>query len=212
MKIEVDLSNIHPQVREHFPDFDYHTPAHPELLDMRRPDNITGHWQRTFSVYWALKQCLSTGKVGLDIGSGGCITPYTIGMDRYVGEHPFYGGTCRPTMRCCGEDLSVFSSDIFPLVLSNHSIEHMEVTGDAGVVCMLREHWLRVLEPGGILAMIVPDNAHCDVLAIDKSHFHAWTANEFRHNIVGHLCDLVAVLEYNAFCTYHSFECVLQKR
>lgn len=207
-KKTVNLPWLHPEVLECIPDFDYLHPKHPELCDMSRTDNVVGQQQRAFSVWWALDQCLPTGRPGLDIGSGSEITPWTIGIDQYRGEHPVYTGLCLPTIVCRGEDLSMFGDAFFTLVLSNHSIEHME--GD--IVSMLRCQWLRVLEPGRYLAMVVPDNAYFDVLACDPSHVNAWTAVEFEEQIITPLLDIVEVREFDTLNNNFSFNVVLRKK
>lgn len=207
-KVELNLPWLFPEARACFPDFDYHKPLHPELCDMSRPDNIVGEQQRAFSVWWAMDQCLASGRIGIDIGSASEVTPWTIGIDYYRGEeHPIYGGVCEPTLVCDGENLSMFADDFFTLVIANHSLEHMK--GD--IVELLRTQWLRVLEPSRYLVMIIPSNEYFDVLAADPSHVNAWTAAEFQEEIIKPLLDMVRVREFNTLNNNFSFDVVLRK-
>jgi hypothetical protein len=194
---------------EHFPAYDYHQPRQPERRDFRRPDNITGHQQRAFNVWWAIQQCYYTGGVGLEIGSGGVHTPWCLSTDAYAtDEHPFYGGACRPHMVVPGDDLSVFGDESFSLILGNHVVEH--IPGD---VCdIFRKHWLRVLKPGGVLAVILPDQRYVNVLGIDKDHKHNWKAPEFLEAIIDPLLDIADLVEFDTLENRFSYNAVLRKK
>lgn len=193
---------------EFFPDYDYRRPKQPERVTYSRPDNITGHQQRAFNVWWAIEQCWRTGGVGLEIGSGGTHTPWCLSTDAYATDaHPFYGGGCHPHMVLSGDVRLPFENDSFQLVLANHVVEHL-----AGNV---REHlrdWLRVLKPGGVIAVVLPDQAFVDVLAIDKDHKHAWTAGQFLDQILEFFYDVASLEEFDTFKNNFSFNAVLRKR
>jgi hypothetical protein len=195
---------------EFFDAYDYRRPLVEESrLDYRLPDNVVGHQQRCVNVWWAIEQCWRTGGVGLEVGSGGVHTPWCLSTDGYSGEsHPTYGGTCRPHMVAPGEDLSVFADGSFSLVLGNHVVEHLD--GDAAEI--LRAHWLRVLRPGGILAVVLPDQEHVDVMRIDASHRHAWTAAEFLDRVVGRLLDVGEIIEFDTLQNHFSYQAVLRRR
>lgn len=192
---------------EHFPDYDYRRPNQPERRDFSRPDNITGHQQRAFNVWWAIEQCWKTGGVGLELGSGGVHTPWCLSTDAYAtSDHPVYGGACRPHMALSAHQRLPFEDGSFSLVLANHVVEHLP--GD--VPSILRD-WLRVLKSGGVLAVVLPDQTFVDVLAIDKDHKHAWTAEQFGH-LLAQFLDVAAIVEFNHFDNKFSFEAVMRKR
>ncbi len=194
---------------EHFPNYDYNRAKQPERVVFSRPDNVTGHQQRAFNIFWAIEQCWKTGGVGLEIGSGGVHTPWCLSTDAYsTDSHPIYGGGCRPHMVVPGHDLSVFSDNSFSLILANHVVEHLP--GDVAQV--FREHWLRVLKPGGVLAVILPDQTYVDVLAIDRDHKHAWTAAQFRDQVIGQITDLVHEVEWDTLKNNFSYNAVVRKR
>src|SRR6266702_5853846 len=219
-KAELSMSSkypFHEEVQKYFPDFDYTKPAgDPNVLcDMSHPENKVGHQQRAFSVFWALKQC-GPLDLGLDLGSHRGLTPYCIHVDRYydnANEHPFYGGKAPADVIADANSLSAFPSNTFPLVMSSHSLEHMGTTGDdKDIAHLLAAHWVRVLRPGGVLAMIIPDNDAFDVLPSDKDHKHAWGASDFEARILDRVSDLVEVVEFNTFKNMFSFDVVLRKR
>lgn len=193
---------------DYFPEYDYRRPNQPERLDYSRPDNITEYQQRTFNVWWAIQQCGKTGNVGLEIGSGGKHTPWCLSTDLYsTDSHPIYGSACHPHMIVDGAKTLPFKSEIFSLVLANHVVEHLE--GDTKKI--LRE-WLRVLKPNGVIAAVLPDQQYNDVLAIDRDHKHAWTANEFLNDIIKPLQDSVIIEEFDTLQNKFSYEIVLRKR
>lgn len=68
-----------------------------------------------------------------------------------------------------GDDLYMFPDNFFDTVVNRHVIEHFE-----DPVKALAE-WLRVLKPGGTLAMVIPDDDNADMLHVDPTHKHAMT-------------------------------------
>ncbi len=195
-------------LREYFPDYDYRRPVYPVRVDFSRSDNITGHQQRAFNVWWAIEQCWKTGSVGLELGSGGVHTPWCLSTDAYLTDnHPVYGGACKPHMALSAHERLPFNDGSFSLVLANHVVEHMP--GD--VPAILRD-WLRVIKPGGVLGVILPDQQYVDVLAIDKDHKQAWTAQQFRDQVCAPLADVADLVEFDTLKNKFSYEAVLRKR
>jgi SAM-dependent methyltransferase len=193
---------------EYFPDYDYRRPFQPDRLIYSRPDNITGHQQRAFNVWWALERCGRTGGVGLELGSGGVHTPWCLSTDAYATDvHPVYGGACKPHMALSAHQRLPFEDNSFSLALANHVVEHLP--GD--VIPILRD-WLRVLKQGGVLGVILPDQTFLDVLAIDKDHKHAWTAAQFAEQVLVPLNDIAVLSEFDTLKNNFSYEAVLVKR
>lgn len=211
------MYSFHEETQKYFPGFDYRNPVgnRDEICDMRSPKNMVGHQQRAFSVWWALQTCSPTD-LGLDLGSPRGLTPHCIHVDIFGDGrvHPFYGGGPyrADVVWDAAKAIEIFPTGTFPFIGSNHSLEHMKVQGDAAIVDVLSS-WLSLLRPGGILAMIVPDNAHFDVLASDKDHSHAWSATDFRPRVLDPLLALGTseLIEHDTLNNHFSFNVVLKK-
>lgn len=205
--------HFHEEVQRYFPGFDYRSPAGDRsvLCDMRNPGNMVGHQQRAFSCWWALKQC-NPLDLGLDLGSPRGLTPYCIHVDIFGtgAPHPFYGGgPYLADVARDASDVSMFPESAFPFINSNHSLEHMP-----GDIVELLLRWTSRLRPNGILAMVLPDNAHFDVMASDKDHKNAWSATDFKPRVLGPLLarSSLELLEYDTLQNHFSFDVVLRKR
>jgi hypothetical protein len=208
--------NVHPIVRDFYPDFDYHSPAKDRevIRDMSDPRNVTGHQQRAVTIWWALKMC-SPIDLGLDIGSHRGLTPFCIHIDRfYDGKtpHPSYGGVLSAdvVMDCTRLD-GIFPPATFPYIASNHSLEHMP-GNDIQIVDILAS-WMCLLRHGGVLAMVIPDNAHFPVLQSDPDHKNAWSHIDFRPRVLNPLFARggVEIVEYDTLDNHYSFQVVLRK-
>jgi predicted SAM-dependent methyltransferase len=99
-----------------------------------------------------------------------------------------------------------------PFINACHSLEHMPVRGDAGVQELL-SGWLGLLRPGGIMALVMPDNDHFDAMACDSDHKHAWGHSDFSRRVLDPLFFRVGLelVEYDTFDNHHSFNVVLRK-
>lgn len=214
---------FHEETQKYFPGFDYRNPVgnRDELCDMRSPKNMVGHQQRAFSVWWALQKC-GPMDLGLDLGSPRGLTPYCIHVDLFGtgAPHPFYGGGAY------NADIAwdatrireIMPPSSIPFITVNHSLEHMPAANDDGIVELL-VRWVSLLRPGGILAMLVPDNDHFDVWACDKDHKHvgskAWGHSDFRTRILDKLLAQqavpVALRDYDTLDNHFSFDVVLER-
>lgn len=230
---QIDLSHTHPQVLEHFPNFDYHHPLEPERMDYRRGDNVTGHQQRAFLIYWGI-EAGKRGDITLDLGGAGVWMPWVLSSDivRAGQTHPTYGGTYHGVhLALDAANLEILGDDTFGAVMGNHIAEHLpchRLVGDVSLILpsvkrslpcdnsdvlyIIRNHWIRSLKPGGILALIVPDDAYSDTYAMDKSHTHAFSAREFYDQIVSKLEPAVETVEFDTFNNHFSFNWVARKR
>lgn len=235
-RLRIELEAPHLQVLPFFPTYDPHNPAPGIIVDYRNPENCTGHQQRAFMNYWALRSFVeSGGGIGLDAGGAGVQHPACLSLDLCGNEpHPVYGGAYSGVhIKGDASDLSMFLDNSFSCILSLHLIEHLPcfrlkdnepAEEKIRLACsgreigdILRYHWLRVLKPGGYLASIIPDNkAAVDggshVFHQDPSHQHAWSAEEFRQIVLSQVLSLVDVIEYNTFDNHFSLNLVLQKR
>lgn len=212
---------FHQTVQQFFPGFDYQNPL-PETrrrCDMRLgPENVVGHQQRAVTVYWALQQC-NPENLGMDFGSPRGMTPWCVHVDIFGDgtPHPFYGGG--PYVADVIGDASnpawlerTFVKGTWPYIASNHSLEHMAVAGDDGIAKLLLI-WIEYLRPGGVLALVIPDNAHFDVMASDKDHRHAWSAADFGPRVLDKVLSHggLDLIGYDTLKNNFSFECILRK-
>jgi len=176
--------------------------------DFTEKDNIVGHIQRAFCVYWALLMYKRTGSIGLDVGVGqiDAKTYHAIGVDYYAGpSHPNYGGAYWPDICADGANLP-FKDESFSFVVSNHSIEHMDAK-------KAFDEWLRVLKPGGIIALVTPDGSYGPVPDLD-GHEREYSPAEFLDEILNPLIaeGKITILEIDTFHNYFSWNLVVKKR
>lgn len=203
---------------EFFDDYDYRKCKYIERLDFGRKDNLVGHQQRAFLVTWGL-ECAKTGKIGLELGSAGVWTPYCMATDICRPNTKYYYGMeksgvydendiIRCLMSVDALDTSFFGDGFFSLICSNHLIEHLP-----GNLTEIIRSWLRLLDSGGILAHIMPDNKFNDVLKMDKTHCHATDSRNFYNDVLKQLVDekLIEILEYDNLNNNFSFDFVAKK-
>ncbi len=84
--------------------------------------------------------------------------------------------TGKPNILASGEDLPI-KDNSFDLVYSCHSLEHMQDTRKT-----LRE-WIRVLKPGGLLVIIVPDVdyfVHSKKIKLGETCYEEHSAKEYK--------------------------------
>ena len=181
-------------LKQYIPDLDYNKIN----TDYRDLNNIVGHQQRAFAIYWAIKEYERTGGIGLEPGCGQAISPYCIGTDFYSGSnHPQYGGAYWPHVRCLGEMLP-FKNESFGFIISHHSLN-----------CMARhafKEWLRVLKRGGRMVIVIPDKKYDPE---NSSYITYYSAEEFK-NILGQILD-VKIIEYDTLHNNFSFNIVIEK-
>lgn len=152
---------------------------------------------------------LCQGK-GIDVGCGHRKThPDAIGVDLVAkGESPTTDSDdlnlrSQADIVCSGDDLNVFEDESLDYVVQRHNLEHYQ-----DPIKALQE-WIRVLKPGGILGMVVPDDEVIDTIGMDKTHKHAFTRSSLQR-ILDLMADVRVV--YMAPLIYrYSFVCVVQK-
>jgi predicted SAM-dependent methyltransferase len=127
---------------------------------------------------------------GIDVGCGHRkVTPACIGVDILApgeeGEH----GVVRnqrsvADVQASGDDLQMFADGELDFVVARHNLEHY-----IDVVKTLQE-WERVVRPGGIVAVVVPDERAGDTMFLDPTHKHVFTPESLERlvGVVGQLC------------------------
>jgi len=225
----------HAYLLDYFLDYDYRQPIEPHRLDIRRPDNIVGYWQRACMIWWAIEGRGKTGDIGLELGSAGVRTPWCLGtdvrtglrshypMEKPVGEREVVKGHTRVDCNFVGfvghrQDegcadtalvlgLDAFQPESFGAILTSHVLEH---TPDNPIETLTR--WRTLLKPGGVIACVIPDQDYGDVMQMDPDHKHAWRGREFGRDIARQIPGL-KVLEHTAETqpNYHSFLTVWQR-
>jgi hypothetical protein len=226
----------HEYLLEHFPDYDYRKPVDPNRLDIRKGKvNIVGFWQRAVNVWWAIEKCGKTGDVGLEFGSAGVKTPWSVNTDVRTGLRSHYPPNVPVDQRAitqghmrvsgdrregvfqrhdsvCGDTsevlgTGVFRDNSFSLITANHVLEHM-----AGDPVELLVEWSRLLMSGGIMALVLPDQQWLDVMSCDPDHQHAWTESEFL--AIAKRVPGMDVIEHTGATqiNYHSFATILRKK
>ncbi|MDO8670112.1 MAG: methyltransferase domain-containing protein, partial [Dehalococcoidia bacterium] len=146
---------------------------------------------------------------GIDVGCGSSKThPDAIGVDLVAGgEVGVVASGMSPLSQAdvcaSGDNLPMFDDGSLDYVVARHNIEHY-----VDVVKTLQE-WRRVLRPGGIAALVVPDDAVSDTLRIDPTHKHAFTRESFV-NLVNALGGL-KVREIDVCFPGRSFKCIIEK-
>jgi glycosyltransferase involved in cell wall biosynthesis/SAM-dependent methyltransferase len=119
------------------------------------------------------------GIVGLDIGCGSRKThPWLTGVDLMapgsIGEKASVKGlVCAADIQASGDDLSMYADESVDLIVARHNLEHY-----LDPVKTLLE-WRRVLRPGGIVGVVLPDDEAFDTIHADETHLHTFTKRSF---------------------------------
>ena len=230
------LKAPHPQVLPYLTNYTELKPG--VTMDYRDFTNQTGHGQRGFIVRVALMAFLeSDGMPFIDVGSAGVKTFGGISSDIHKnGEKDNYNGVVNDV--CISTDaanLSIFQDNNLSAVVGNHIGEHIKCFQLRGgeswqekrtIACpglellnVLERQWLRVVRPGGYVAMVIPDEEHArqcgtSIFEADTEHQHAWSADEFYRNILRPLIDanLCTIEEFDTLDNHFSFNFCLRTR
>src|SRR3990167_624776 len=85
----------------------------------------------------------------------------------------------RPDVQCHATALP-FRANAFDYVCNAHLLEHLADTRAA--IC----EWLRVVRPGGVVAMIIPDTRWTRGMNTDRTpHLHEWAPGDFCQRVLG---------------------------
>lgn len=99
-------------------------------------------WRRLFPLQWPVNP---EGRLFINVGSGYVTHPLFVNVDALAAAHVHFSRTV--------EDLGPFKDDSADLIYVSHCLEHIS---HRKVNSVLAE-WRRVLKPGGVLRLGVPD-------------------------------------------------------
>jgi|GEM_PF-1480840 SAM-dependent methyltransferase len=146
---------------------------------------------------------------GIDVGCGYRKThPDAIGVDitpnGVAGSVGIVAGNISEAeIETSGDRLDMFNDGELDYLVQRHNLEHYQDT-----VKTLQE-WKRVVKPGGILGMVIPDDEFTDTIKLDPTHLHVFTRSSFKR-----LIDLIGgleILHIDVLLKDWSFVSILQK-
>jgi len=151
---------------------------------------------------------LCQGK-GIDVGCGHRKThPDAIGVDitpngkaGSVGN--VAGNISQADIQASGDQLDMIMDGELDYLVQRHNLEHYQ-----DIIKTLQE-WKRVVKPGGILGMIIPDDEFCNTIQLDPTHLHVFTRASFKRLI--ELIGGLKILYLEVLLRDWSFVCILQK-
>lgn len=211
MLLDVNVE-MYPDVLKHFHNYDYRmcytdgVPT-PERVDYRRGDNVTGHQQRAFIMWWALEN-LSTGLVGIEWG-GAVSTSGCIDIDLYAGDGSGRSDGNNPHIQCDAAHMHMLRSGKFGSVLGNHCMEHFSDPDRAIAEAV------RVMSSGRYIAQNVPSASAGPWNYENEHHVTAFLPNRFARlapyepALVGDPKRIIYVDEWtDELCRRHNLELV----
>lgn len=151
---------------------------------------------------------LCQGK-GVDVGCGHRKThPDAIGVDvtpkgSAGGVGNVAGNLSQADIQASGDQLDMFKDGELDYLVQRHNLEHYQ-----DIIKTLQE-WKRVVKPGGILGMVIPDDESCNTIKLDPTHLHVFTRSSFKRLV--ELIGGLEILHMDVLLREWSFICILQK-
>ena len=150
---------------------------------------------------------------GLDPGAGNrTLSPGVVRLDLFADYRPEV---------CAAATALPFRDNAFDFVVNSHLVEHLPDPRGA-----IRE-WLRVVKPGGVVAMVVPDTRYTRGMNTDRTpHLFEWGPRDFAVEVLDFPtewldekpwfkwtwdCAAYEVVHFGEACPSWSFCCVLRK-
>ncbi len=145
---------------------------------------------------------------GIDVGCGNRKThPDAIGIDLIPpgakGTAGCVRGRCSVADVVASGDLPMFADDTLDYVVLRHNLEHYQ-----DFIKAIQE-WKRVLKPGGLIGMVVPDDERCDTIRLDPTHKHVFTQASLARAVK--LIGGLRLLRLGPLLKEWSFLCVAKK-
>jgi SAM-dependent methyltransferase len=146
---------------------------------------------------------------GIDVGCGNRKThPNAVGVDVLPkGVRGRYGSVAgkesTADVIASGDNLYYFKNNELDYVVQRHNLEHYQ-----DPIRALQE-WKRVVKPGGVIGMVVPDDENCDTIHLDKTHKHVFTQSSLRRII--ELIGGLNIVYMGGLLKNWSFICIIQK-
>ncbi|VAX24832.1 hypothetical protein MNBD_NITROSPINAE04-2504 [hydrothermal vent metagenome] len=146
---------------------------------------------------------------GIDVGCGARkIHPDAIGVDLTAGGDAAgkggeKGRVSVADVQASGDNLPMFTDGQLDYVIARHNLEHY--------IDPLKtlEEWTRVLKPGGVIGLVLPDDEAFDTINADETHTHVFTQSSLK-NLVS-LLPRLCVVEEGICVPNWSFYAIIEK-
>ncbi len=106
--------------------------------------------------------------------------------------------------KCSGDELYFFDDESVDAIILRHNIEHYQDYLKAV------SEWSRVLKPGGLLGIVLPDDEQLDTIKLDETHKHTFTMEGVRNLFT--LYPEFEIIELSVLLEKWSFLAVMQKK
>jgi predicted SAM-dependent methyltransferase len=152
---------------------------------------------------------LCTGR-GADVGCGNRKThPDAVGVDLTPAGSNGEAGCVRGKVSVAdvvasGDNMTMFADGSLDYIVQRHNLEHYQ-----DFIKAIQE-WKRIVRPGGLIGMVVPDDETCDTIRLDPTHKHVFTQSSLARAL--HLIGGLQVVHMAELLMNWSFLCIIQKR